>query len=40
MHVFHFLVMFLKASQSAVEKWRVPEKAPHFAARIYAQPVA
>ena len=37
MKVFHFLVIFLNASQSAVEKSWLPEKAPLFSARMGAK---
>jgi len=37
MNVFHFLVIFLNASQSTVEKPRLPEKAPLSFARIDAK---
>ena len=37
MNVFHFLVIFLNPSQSAVEKSRLPEKAPLSSARIDAK---
>ena len=37
MNVFHFLVTFLNAWQSAVEKSRLPEKAPLSSARIDAK---
>jgi hypothetical protein len=36
-NVFHFLLIFLNASQSAVEKPRLPEKAPLSSARIDAK---
>ena len=36
-NVFRFLLIFLNASQSAVEKSRLPEKAPLFSARIDAK---
>jgi hypothetical protein len=37
MNAFHFLGIFLDASQSAVEKSRLPEKAPLSSARIDAK---
>jgi hypothetical protein len=36
-NVFHFLLIFLNASQIAVEKSRLPEKAPLSSARIDAK---
>jgi hypothetical protein len=39
-NVFHFLGISLSASQSAVEKSRLPEKAPLSSARIDAKEVA
>ena len=39
-NVLHFLLIFLNASQSAVEKSRLPEKAPLSSARIDARHVA